>query len=68
MNRRVAFVFFLGLFSGGASADTVWKGTSVNSITSGTGDILETQGGALSVSAESTGTENFVGADRKSVV
>jgi len=62
MNRRVAFVFLLGLFSGGASADTVWKGTSVNSITSGTGDILETQGGALSVSAESTGTENFVGA------
>lgn len=62
MNRTAAFLLFLGLFSGGASADTVWKGTSVNSITSGTGDILEAGGAALRLSAESTGTEKFVGA------
>lgn len=62
MNRNAAFLLMLGLFSGGASADTVWKGTSVNSITSGTGDILEAGGVALHLSAESTGTEKFVGA------
>lgn len=62
MNRRAELFLFLGLVSGGAAADTVWKGTSVNSITSGAGDILEAGGAALSVSAESTGTDRFVGA------
>lgn len=62
MKCRAAFLLMLGLLSGGASADTVWKGTSVNSITSGTGDILEDGGADLRLSAESTGTEKFVGA------
>ncbi len=61
MNRAAAFLL-LALLSGGASADTVWNGTSASSITAGSGDILQTAGAALTLSAESTGTDKFAGA------
>lgn len=61
MRRTVVFLL-LALFNGGASADTIWKGTSAHSITNGSGDIRETGGAAITLSAESTGTERFVGA------
>lgn len=59
---RTAMFLLLALLSSGASADTVWTGTSPLSVTRGAGDILETRGGAITLSAESTGDKAFVGA------
>lgn len=60
--RRTAFLLFLAFFGGGAQADTVWRGTSTQSLASGSGDISEAGGAAVTLSAESTGANQFVGA------
>ncbi len=59
--RRTAFLLFLALFSGGALADTVWRGTSTQSLASGSGDISEAGGATVTLSAESTGANQFIG-------
>lgn len=61
MSRAAAFIFF-ALLCGNASAKTLWKGTSPQSTTSGSGDVLAAAGATLILSAESTGSSAFVGA------
>lgn len=60
--HRLAVFFSLAFFSGCASADTAWRGTSPKSLVSGSGDISNAGGAAVTLSAESTGEKQFVGA------
>ncbi|WP_312237913.1 hypothetical protein [Stenotrophomonas sp.] len=61
MQRTAAFVL-LALFSAGAQAATSWEGTSTHSVTGGSGDVLGTNGAAVTLSAESMGESAFIGA------
>lgn len=60
--QRTAALLLLALFSPGAQSATVWKGTSTHSITSGSGDVLDTGGAAVTLSAGSMGESAFIGA------
>lgn len=60
--RRLAFLLSLTFFSDAAVADTVWRGTSPHSLASGSGDISGAGGASVSLSAESMGANQFVGA------
>lgn len=60
--HRTAALLLLALFSPGAQSATVWKGTSTHSITSGSGDVLDTGGAAVTLSAGSMGESAFIGA------
>lgn len=60
MHRIPAFLL-LAFFSAGASAETLWKGTNTHSVVAGSGDVLKPDGAAVTLSAESTGTDTFVG-------
>lgn len=62
MMHRTAALLLLALFSAGAQAATSWKGTSTHSVTSGSGDVLDPNGAAVTLSAESTGESAFIGA------
>jgi len=60
--HRTAAVLLLALFSAGTQAATLWKGTSTHSVASGSGDVLGTGGAAVTLSAQSTGENPFIGA------
>ena len=60
--HRLAFLLSAVFFSGCAQADTAWRGTSTQSLVSGSGDISKAGGAAVALSAESTGEKQFVGA------
>lgn len=60
--HRTAALLLLTLFSVSAQAATLWKGTSTHSATSGSGDVLDTGGANLFLSAESMGENSFIGA------
>lgn len=59
---RTAALLLLTLFSVSAQAATLWKVTSTHSATSGSGDVLDTGGANLVLSAESMGENSFIGA------
>lgn len=59
---RAAFLLLAMLYSVSAQGDTLWKGTSVNSVVDGAGDVLGLDGAAIGLSAESTGEAAFIGA------
>lgn len=61
MVRMAAFLVLM-LLSGGATARSVWNNIGPHARTSGAGDILTPEGGAVSVSAESVGQDTFFGA------
>lgn len=52
----------LALLSASAQEATLWKGTSTHSATSGSGGVLGTGGANLTLSAEPTGENSFIGA------
>lgn len=59
---RMAFLLLAVIFSASAQGETVWRGTSAQSVVDGTGDVLDKDGAAIELSAESTGEASFVGA------
>ncbi len=59
---RMVVLLLAVIFSAPAQGETVWKGTSAQSLVDGAGDVLDKDGAAIELSAESTGEASFVGA------
>lgn len=49
------------LFSAVAHGETSWRGISTQSVVDGSGDVLETRGAPVALSAESMGKAAFIG-------
>lgn len=61
MLRAVSLILLM-IFSAFAHGETLWKGTSVQSVIKGSGDVLDVGGATVSVSGTSTGESAFIGA------
>ncbi|WP_111178224.1 S41 family peptidase [Stenotrophomonas maltophilia] len=59
---RMVVLLLAMIFSASAQGETLWKGTSEYSVVDGTGDVLDGEGAAIDLSAESTGKASFIGA------
>ncbi|MCF3496315.1 hypothetical protein C7E15_02645 [Stenotrophomonas maltophilia] len=59
---RMVVLLLAMIFSASAQGETLWKGTSAKSMVDGAGDVLDTEGATIQLSAESTGEASFIGA------